>query len=67
MERATICVSQYCKRHTQERHIAAYLVWTGDDLGELAFLLILAFDDSFNDGRVVAPEVHEDVGYAILP
>jgi hypothetical protein len=67
MERATICASQYCKRHIQERHIAAYLVWTGDDLGELAFLLILAFDDSFNDGRVVAPEVHEDVGYAILP
>jgi hypothetical protein len=27
----------------------AYLIGTGDDLGELALLLILAFDDGFYD------------------
>jgi hypothetical protein len=45
----------------------AYLIRTGDDLGELALLLNLAFDNGFNDGRVVAPKVHKDVGDAILP
>jgi hypothetical protein len=45
----------------------AHLVWTSDDFGKLAFLLILTFDDGFNDGRMIAPEVHKDVGDAILP
>ena len=39
----------------------AYLVGTGDDLGEIALLLILTLDDGFDDGRMVAAEVHEDV------
>jgi hypothetical protein len=30
-----------------------YLIWTGDDPGELALFLILAFDDGFDDGRMV--------------
>jgi hypothetical protein len=29
------------------------LIRTGDDLGELALLLILTLHDGFNDGRVV--------------
>jgi hypothetical protein len=45
----------------------AYLIRTSDDLGELAFLLILAFDNSFNDGRVIATQVHKDMRDAILP
>jgi hypothetical protein len=44
-----------------------YLIWTGNDLGELALLLILTLDNGFNDGRVVAPKVHKDVRDAILP
>jgi hypothetical protein len=44
-----------------------YLIWTGNDLGELALLLILTLDNGFNNGRVVAPEIHEDVRDAILP
>jgi hypothetical protein len=44
-----------------------HLIWTGNDLGELALFLILAFDNGFNNGRMVAPEVHKDVGDAILP
>lgn len=45
----------------------AYLVRTGDNLGELSFLFILTFDDGFNDGGVVTAKVDKDVGYAILP
>jgi hypothetical protein len=55
--------SRVAVRHGERNH----LVWTRDDLGKLAFLLILAFDNSFNDGRMVAPEVDKDVRDAILP
>lgn len=45
----------------------ACLVWTGDDLWKLAFLLILAFDYGLDDAGVVGAEVHEAVGDARLP
>ena len=45
----------------------AYLVRTCDDLGELALLLILAFDDGFDDGGMVGPKVDKDVTDAVLP
>lgn len=44
-----------------------YLIWTSDDLRELAFLLILTFDDGFNDGGMVGAQVHKDVCDACLP
>lgn len=43
-----------------------YLIGTGDDAWELAFLLILAFDDCFDDAGMVGAKVHEAVGYARL-
>jgi hypothetical protein len=43
------------------------LVRTGDDLGELALLLILALDDGFDDGGMVRSEIDEDVADAIFP
>jgi hypothetical protein len=44
-----------------------YLVWTSHDFGELALLLILAFDNGFNDGGMVGAEVDEDMSDACLP
>lgn len=44
-----------------------YLVWTGDDFGELAFLLILTFDDGFDYRGMVRAQVHEDVCDARFP
>jgi hypothetical protein len=46
---------------------SADLIRTGDDLGELALLLILALDNSFDNGRVIATQVHKDMRDAILP
>lgn len=43
-----------------------YLVRTGDDARELAFLLILTFDDSLDDGRVVGAQIDEAVGDSSL-
>jgi hypothetical protein len=37
------------------------LVGTCYDLGELALLLVLSFDDRFDDGRVVGTKVDEDM------
>jgi hypothetical protein len=42
------------------------LIRTGDNLWELAFLLILALDHRFYDGGVVRSQVHEAVGYSGL-
>jgi hypothetical protein len=47
--------------------LLAYLIGTCDDLGKLALLLILALHYGFDDGRVIAAEVDEDVGDAIFP
>jgi hypothetical protein len=55
--------SSVAVRHGERNH----LVWTCDDFGELTLLLILAFDNSLDDGRMVAPEVDKDVRDAILP
>jgi hypothetical protein len=44
-----------------------YLIWASDDLGELALLLILSFDNSFNDARVVRPQVDEAVSDTCFP
>jgi hypothetical protein len=44
-----------------------HFIGAGNDLGELALLFILTLDNGFDDGRVVASEVHEDIGYAIFP
>jgi hypothetical protein len=44
-----------------------YLIWTGDDLRELAFLLILTFDDGFDDGGMVGAQVRKDMCDACFP
>lgn len=36
------------------QQVGIYLVWTCYNLGKLAFLLILAFNNGFDDARVVA-------------
>jgi hypothetical protein len=36
-----------------------YLVGTGDDPRELAFLLILTFDYRFDDGGMIRPKIDE--------
>jgi hypothetical protein len=43
-----------------------YLVGAGDDVGELAVLLRLAFDHGFDDARVVGAQVDEAVPDASL-
>ena len=43
------------------------LIGTCDDPGELSFLLVLALDDSLDDGGMVRPEVDEDMADAVLP
>jgi hypothetical protein len=44
-----------------------YLVWAGDDLGELTFLLILTLDNGFDDRGMVGAQVHKDVCDACFP
>ena len=44
-----------------------HLVRTCDDLGKLALLFILAFDDGFDDGWVVASQVDKAMRDAGLP
>jgi hypothetical protein len=46
---------------------ASYLIRTGDDLGELTLVLILAFDNGFDDTGVVGAQVHKDMCYARIP
>jgi len=45
----------------------AHLVRTSDDLWELPFLFILAFDDGFHYAGVVGAQVHEAVRDACFP
>lgn len=49
------------------QQVGIYLVWTCYNLGKLAFLLILAFNNGFDDARVVAAQVDEDIADAIFP
>lgn len=49
-------------RHGHRHHF----VGTCEDAWELAFFLLLAFDDGFDDAGVVGTEVDEAVGYAGL-
>lgn len=46
--------------------MGSYLIWTRDDARELTFLLILAFDNGFHDGRMVRAQVDEAVSDAGL-
>jgi hypothetical protein len=46
---------------------ASYLIRTGDDLGELALVLILALDNGFDDAGVVGAQVHKGMCYARVP
>jgi hypothetical protein len=43
------------------------LIGAGNDLGELALLFILAFDDGFNDTGVVGSQIHKAVRDAGFP
>lgn len=38
-----------------------YLIWASNDPRKLALFLILAFDDCFNDARMVGAQVDEAV------
>lgn len=44
-----------------------YLIWACDYLWELTFLLILAFDDGFDNGGVIRAQIDEAVRNAGLP
>jgi hypothetical protein len=47
--------------------MSTHFIRTGDDLRELALLLILALDDGFDDGRVIRSEVDENIADSIFP
>lgn len=52
------------KKETQWHGI--YLVGTGDNGGKLAIVLLLALGHGLEEGRMVRPQVDEDMGYTSL-
>lgn len=67
MERATICAAGYQRCRRLAATSIPHLVRTGDNLGEVALLFILALDNGFDDAGMVGAEVHKAMRDPGLP